>query len=187
MAIVQPIEVSEATGDSKVIFDGIQQRLGSVPNLLRLLGHSPAALRGYLDFSDAFHDEMSKSLRTLLTLTVTQIAGADYVLSFACAVGKREGLSDEEMSAARRGDSADAKTAVVLRFAAKAVREHGHVADADLAAVRDAGYTEVELKAIVAYISIIMFRVYFTLMAGLAIDYPLVKSADLADAQSSAA
>ena len=42
------------------------------------------------------------------------------------------------------------------------------------------GYTDTELVAILAYISFSVFRVYFNLMARTSIDFPVVKSADLA-------
>jgi alkylhydroperoxidase family enzyme len=176
---LQPLELNEATGEAKVLFDGIQQRLPRVPNMLRLLGHSPTVLRSYLDLTDAFNRQLSERLRTLISITVAQIAGGDYLLSFARVLGKREGLNDEQVNAARRGESSDVKTAAVLRFAAKAAREHGRVSEGDLAAVREAGYTDAELVAIVAYISFSVFRVYFNLMARTAIDFPVVKSADL--------
>jgi alkylhydroperoxidase family enzyme len=111
---------------------------------------------------------------------VGQITGGDYLLSFAHVLAKREAISDEEMNAARRGESSDEKTSAVLRFAAKAAREHGRVSEDDLAAVREAGYTDAEFVAIVAYISFSVFRVYFNLMAQTSIDFPVVKSADLA-------
>jgi alkylhydroperoxidase family enzyme len=79
------------------------------------------------------------------------------------------------------------KTAAVLRFAAKAARDHGRVSESDIAAVREAGYTEAELVEIVAYISLSMFRAYFNLMTRTAIDFPIVKSADPAHSQSSGA
>jgi alkylhydroperoxidase family enzyme len=187
MEILQPIELNEATGEAKALFDGIQQRLPRVPNMLRLLGHSPTLLRSYLDLTDAFNSQLSERLRTLITITVAQIAGGDYLLSFAHVLGKRDGLNDEQMNAARRGESSDVKSAAVLRFAAKAAREHGRVSEGDLAAVREAGYTEAELVDIVAYISLSMFRVYFNLMARTAIDFPVVKSADLEYTQNSGA
>jgi alkylhydroperoxidase family enzyme len=84
------------------------------------------------------------------------------------------------MTAARRGESSDVKTAALLRLAAKAAREHGRVSEGDLEAFREAGYTEVELVDVLAYISFSVFRVYFNLMAQTAIDFPVVKSADLA-------
>jgi alkylhydroperoxidase family enzyme len=58
-------------------------------------------------------------------------------------------------------------------------RDHGRVLEGDLAAVREAGFTEAELVEIVAYISFFMSRVYFNLMARTAADFPVVKSADL--------
>lgn len=187
METLQPIEVSEAVGEAKALLDGLQQRLPKVPNMLRLLGHSPTVLGSYLDFTDAFNKQLPERLRDLISITVAQITGADYLLSFAHVLAKREGLSDEQMNAARRGKSSDVKTAAVLGFAAKAAREHGRVSEGDLAALREAGYSEAETVEIVAYISLSMFRVYFNLMARTAIDFPIVKSADLASSQNSGA
>ena len=180
MALLQSIEPNEATGEAKVLFDGIQQRLPRVPNMLGILGHSPKVLASYLKFTDAFSSQLPERLRILITIAVAQIAGGDYLLSFAHVLGKRDGLNEEQMNAARHGESSDAKTAAVLQFAAKAAREHGRVSEDDLAAVREAGYTEAELVDIVAYIALDMFRAYFNLMAQTAIDFPVVKSADLA-------
>jgi len=180
MEILQPIEVNEATGEAKALFDGIQQRLPRVPNMLALLAHSPKVLGTYLDLTEAFNSQLSERLRDLISITVAQITGGDYILSFAHVLAKREGISDEQMNAARRGESSDGKTAAALQFAAKAARKHGRVSEGDLAAVREAGYTDAELVAIVAYISFSVFRVYFNLMSRTAIDFPVVNSADLA-------
>jgi AhpD family alkylhydroperoxidase len=180
MALLQPIEPNEATGAAKVLLDGLLQRLPRVPNMLALLAHLPTVLGTYLNFTDAFNSQLPERLRDLISITVAQITGCDYLLSFAHVLSKREGLSDEEMNAARRGESSDGKTAAVLRLAAKAAREHGRVSEGDLAAVLEAGYTDAELVAIVAYISFSVFRVYFNLMAQTSIDFPVVKSADLA-------
>jgi len=180
MATLLPIQPNEATGEAKALFDAIQQRLPRVPNMLGILGHSPKVLASYLGFTDAFSNQLPERLRILITIAVAQIAGGDYLLSFAHVLGKRDGLNEEQMNAARHGESSDAKTAAVLQFAAKAAREHGRVSEGDLAAVREAGYTDAELVAIVAYIALDVFRAYFNLMAQTAIDFPVVKSADLA-------
>jgi hypothetical protein len=41
---------SEATGLNKQLFDGLQSKLGLVPNLVQKLANSPAALTAYLGF-----------------------------------------------------------------------------------------------------------------------------------------
>lgn len=178
METLQPLELNEATGEAKALLDGIQQRLPQVPNMLRLLAHSPKVLGSYMDLTDAFNSQLTEQLRDLISITVAQMMGGDYLLSFAHVLAKRVGLTDEQINAARRGESSDVKTAAVLRFAAKAAREHGRVSEGDLAMVCEAGHTDAELVAIVAYISYSVFRVYFNLMAQTVIDFPVVKSAD---------
>jgi len=147
MATLLPIQPNEATGEAKALFDDILQRLPRVPNMLARLAHSPTVLASYLAFTESFNSQLPERLRDLTSITVAQVTGGDYILSFAHALAKREGISEEQMNAARRGE---------------------------------AGYTDADLVAIVAYISFSVFRVYFNLMAQTAIDFPVVKSADLA-------
>lgn len=180
METLRPIGPSQATGEAKALFDEILKRLPRVPNLLATLAHSPTVLGSYLAFTESFNSQLPERLRDLISIAVAQVTGGDYILSFAHVLAKKEGISDEQVSAARLGESSDAKTAALLRFAAKAAREHGHISGDHLAALREAGYTEVELVDVLAYISFSIFRVYFTLMAQTAIDFPVVKSADLA-------
>lgn len=47
MQILSSIDTASATGKTKQIFDGFQKNLGTVPNLLRVLTNSPAALNAY--------------------------------------------------------------------------------------------------------------------------------------------
>ena len=180
METLQPIAPSRATGEAKALFDDILKRLPRVPNLLATLAHSPRVLGSYLAFTDSFNSRLPERLRDLMSITVAQVMGGDYILSFAHVLAKKEGISDEQASAARRGESSDAKTAALLQLAAKAARQHGSLSEGDLVAFHEAGYTEIELVDVLAYISFSVFRVYFTLMAQTAIDFPVVKSADLA-------
>jgi alkylhydroperoxidase family enzyme len=71
-----------------------------------------------------------------------EIDGCDYCLSAHSYIGKNLAkLDDSKIEANRNGSSNDLKAAAAaLRFAMKIVREHGHVGDADLADVRNAGF-----------------------------------------------
>src|SRR5579872_6589116 len=40
-------------GKTKDLFDDVQAKWGTVPNVFRVLGNAPAALEGYLNFDDA--------------------------------------------------------------------------------------------------------------------------------------
>src|ERR1700726_4578385 len=50
---ITQLDPVQATGKTKQLFEAVQTKLGVVPNLFRILGVSPAALQGYLDFNDA--------------------------------------------------------------------------------------------------------------------------------------
>jgi alkylhydroperoxidase family enzyme len=59
------------------------------------------------------------------------------------------GMSSDDIDLARAGGSTDPQRAAVARFAQQVVESRGQVSDADLAAVRDAGYTDAQILAIV--------------------------------------
>jgi alkylhydroperoxidase family enzyme len=58
-------------------------------------------------------------------------------------------MSSDDIDLARAGSSVDPKRAAAARFAQQVVDSRGQVSDADLAAVRDAGYSDSEILAIV--------------------------------------
>ena len=51
-------------------------------------------------------------------------------------------------------------------------RSRGVVEDADIAAVRDAGYGDAEIAEVVAHVALNIFTNYFNNVAGTAIDFP---------------
>jgi alkylhydroperoxidase family enzyme len=63
-----------------------------------------------------------------------------------------------------------------VRFAATLVRAHGHVSDAELAAVRAAGYADAEIVEIVLAVALNTFTNYVNEVAQTAIDFPRVNA-----------
>ena len=61
-----------------------------------------------------------------------------------------------------------------MRFAVKLVRERGQVSDADLAAVKLAGYSEAEIVEIVAHVALNTLTNYLNEALGTPIDFPVV-------------
>ena len=83
-------------------------------------------------------------------LNVLPANGCDYCLALHTAGSRQGGMSVEDIELARAGSSVDPKRAAVARFARQVLETPGHVSDADLAAVRGAGYTDPQVLAIVA-------------------------------------
>ncbi len=53
MPRLQAIDPKDATGQTKTLLEGVQEKFGMVPNLIRTLANSSAALQAYLAFGDA--------------------------------------------------------------------------------------------------------------------------------------
>jgi alkylhydroperoxidase family enzyme len=177
MQVLKSVNPNEAEGPTKEIFQTVEQRLKRLPNMLLVMANSPAILDAYLKFNQAFeHTKMTPKLRGLITAYVAELNGCDYTLSIAHALGAREGISEDEFEAARRGQSNDILTAVALRFAAKVIQYQAHVPSADVELLIQEGFTEEEVVEIVALISLNLFRTYFNLLAGTDVDIPLIRT-----------
>ena len=111
-------------------------------------------------------------MREQLALDVGEANHCDYCVSAHSAIGKRVGLTEQEVLDSRRGASADPKTDVLLHFARTVTAKRGVVEDADIAAVRDAGYGDAEIAEVVAHVALNIFTNYFNNVAGTTIDFP---------------
>ena len=69
-------------------------------------------------------------------------------------------------------ESANRKTEAALVFAKKIVTERGHVADEDVAGLRQLGFTDGDIVEIVANTALNIFTNYFNHVAGTAVDFP---------------
>jgi alkylhydroperoxidase family enzyme len=95
-----------------------------------------------------------------------------YCVSAHSALGKRAGLTDQDILDSRRGVSTDPRADVLIRFARTVVEKRGVVEDADLATVRESGYGDAEIAEVVANVALNIFTNYFNNVAGTAIDFP---------------
>jgi AhpD family alkylhydroperoxidase len=111
--------VADAPAASQPLLAAVQKKLGVVPNLMKLLGQSPAALEGYLSLSGALdRGVLNAKLRESLALAVAEFNGYDYCLAAHSYIGKNlVKLSDDEIAQARDGRATDARNDAALRFA----------------------------------------------------------------------
>ena len=178
MQTIKQVDVATATGKNKQIFDGLQKVLGTVPNLMKTLGSSPAALNAYMSFNGALADaKIPAAVREQLAIAVANANRCDYCLSAHSALGKLTGVSSEDLRLAQNAEARDAKTAAALKFAVEVVRERGMVSLSAVDTLRKAGYGDGEITEIVAVVAINIFSNYFNHIAGTEIDFPMVQAA----------
>jgi len=160
--------------------DGVKAKLGSVPNIFQTFAHSPAVLDFYMQGSGALgKTSISTKLRESLALTVAGLHGCDYCASAHTKIGEGAGLTTEELKHNLKGQSEDAKTQAALTFAAKTVESRGNVSDADVKAVKEAGFSEGEVLEMVAVIAFNIFTNYFNHVADTDVDFPHVSTSDV--------
>jgi uncharacterized peroxidase-related enzyme len=174
-----PATVEASPAASQPLLQAVHKQLGSVPNLFRMVGNSPAALAGYLGLSGALgKGTLDAATRARLAMVVAEINGCDYCLSAHSYLGEHAAkLPPAELTANRQGESHDAQAAAALRFAAQIVRSRGHVSDAELAAVKAAGYDDAQVIEIVLHVALNTLTNYVNTVAGTEIDFPRVTHA----------
>ena len=154
----------------------MRKQLGSVPNLFRVIANSPAGLQGYLGLSGALaKGSLDARTRERIAIAVAEINGCGYCLSAHTYLGKTLAkLDDAEITANRSGASNDPKADAALRFAVSVVTTRGHVSDAELASVRQAGFDDAQIVEIVLHVALNTLTNYVNEVAGTEIDFPVV-------------
>jgi len=175
MARISPIDPASATGETKALLDAVQAKLGMTPNFLRVLGHSPAALSSFLGlYGIAEQGSLDAPTRERIALTLAEQNSCEYCLSAHTAIGESAGLTSDEMEANRKGTSQDAKAAAAVVFARALVEHKGEVTNAEIEAVRHAGYSEAEIVEIIVHVGMNLLTNILGKASRIEIDFPKV-------------
>ena len=170
-----PATIEASPEGSRPLLEAVKKKFGSVPNLFRIAGNSPAALEGYLSLNGALEKgSLSPATRERIALAVAQINGCGYCLAAHSYIGKNLAhLNEGEIAANRDGHSSDVMASAAVQFAAKIARERGHASEADIKAVKAAGYSDGEIVEIVAHVALNTLTNYINEAFGTAIDFPV--------------
>ncbi len=176
MKRIAPLNPATTTGPAKSLFDGVQAKLGMVPNLFRVLGNAPAALNGYLSFSAALSGGgFDPKLREQIALAIAESNQCGYCLSAHTFIGSRLGLTAQEIADARHANAADGRVAAILKLARSIVVQRGEIGAAGLEQAQAAGLTDAEIIETVANVALNIFSNYVNHIAGTVVDFPEVR------------
>lgn len=175
MARVAVIDPQTATGETKKLLDAVQSGLGMVPNFIRLLANSPAALNAFLGIHGiAGSGLLDPKTRERIALTVAEQNACQYCVSAHTAIGRKAGLDNQEILANRMGRSSDAKAEAALTFARALVKHTGQVSKAEFDAVRAAGHSDGEIVEIITHVAMNIFTNLLGKATQVEIDFPKV-------------
>jgi uncharacterized peroxidase-related enzyme len=132
--------VSEATGDTREIFETYQRERGNIPNMFRTMAHRPEILQTMIRHFRAVLAPGSVGLRLkeLIAVAVSGLNGCEYWLASHTVLAGRAGAGEEEIAAARDGrfESFGEKERAALEFAAAMSRDAHSIDDTRWAELR---------------------------------------------------
>jgi uncharacterized peroxidase-related enzyme len=175
MTRVAVIDPKTATGEAKQLLDAVQSGLGTVPNFIRVLANSPAALKAFLGIHGiAEAGSLDPRTRERIALAVAEQNACQYCVSAHTAIGRKIGLDTQEMLANRAGRSSDAKAEAALSFARALVEHTGQVSKAEFDAVRLAGHSDGEIIEIITHVAMNIFTNLLGKATQVEIDFPKI-------------
>lgn len=176
VARVPLVDRTAASGSVRTVLDQIDGAFGATPNMFRAVANSPAALQSmWAAFGALGGGVIGAALGEQIAVAVANRNACDYCLAAHTALGRKAGVSGDDLAAAQSGESADPRTAAVLRFALKLVNERGQVDATDVQALRDHGWSDEHIVEIVAHVALNLFTNYVNVALAVPVDFPGVK------------
>lgn len=164
-----------AAGERAALLNQIHGTFGATPAMFRAVANSTAALKSmWGSFGALGGGVLPARLGEQIAVAVADRNRCEYCLAAHTVLGRKAGAGAEEMAAAQRGESADPHTAAALRFALQLVDARGRVGDAEVQAVRAAGFSDEEIVEILAHVALNLFTNYVNVAFAVPVDFPSV-------------
>jgi uncharacterized peroxidase-related enzyme len=147
--------------ECKPTLDAFTKNIGFTPNMMTTFAQSPIAFNAWAVLLGSLSKALDVKTRDSIGLVVSEVNGCNYCLTVhSFTADHMAKLPASEIILARKGHASDPKRDAAVQFARKVIETRGKVSDADLKAVRDAGYTDanvIEIVALVAMYSLTNF------------------------------
>ncbi|MBP0622350.1 carboxymuconolactone decarboxylase family protein [Cupriavidus consociatus] len=164
--------------DSKPTLDAITRSIGFTPNMMATFAQSPIAFNSWATLLGSLSKALDVKTRDSIGLAVSEVNGCNYCLTVHSYTAEHLAkLPADEVILARKGRANDPKRDAAVQFARKVIEARGNVTDADLNAVREAGYTDANVMEIVALVAMYSLTNFFNNVFDPEKDFPAVTPA----------
>src|SRR5215475_8068518 len=113
MARVKMIPTDSTDAEVRKTYDGVLKQWGRISNFSQVLAHQPAALAGWMLANDAIRLKNVKAdpdyvkIQQLVIIKTSALNGSAYCMSHNVPLGRKIGLSKEQIAAAQGCDYMD--------------------------------------------------------------------------------
>lgn len=163
---LEPLNPVDAQGKVKTLLEAVKAQFGVYPTMFRIAAQSPVGLETMLSmFGTLGGGTLGPKLQEQLAIAVSQFNECDWCLSAHTAIGRKHGLTQAELDAARSAESSDPKANAALTLAQRVLSDRGNISDSDIAAARAAGFSDGQVVEIIANIALTVFTNYLNNVA----------------------
>ncbi|MBK0055847.1 MULTISPECIES: carboxymuconolactone decarboxylase family protein [unclassified Stenotrophomonas] len=175
MSRIALIDAAATTPDRQALLGQVHAAFGATPAMFRAVANSPAALASmWGSFGALGGGRLSPLLGEQIAVAIANRNACEYCLAAHTALGRKAGASGEQMAAAQVGQSSDPATAAALTFALKVVENRAQISDADVQALRDAGFDDELIVEILAHVALNLFTNYVNVAFDVPVDFPKI-------------
>lgn len=145
-----------APADSVPLMEQYTEKLGFLPNVLGVLAESPVTLKAYVQLTGILGESsFSPAEQQILLLTTSRENECHYCVAAHTGGAKRAKAPQEVIDAIRDGTPiADARFAALHKFCSLMVSNRGWVAEADVDAFLEAGFTKAQMFEVLIAVAI---------------------------------
>jgi uncharacterized peroxidase-related enzyme len=170
MTRIAPISLEHATDTTRPLLEGVQKKIGFLPNLFRVLANAPVALTSYLQISATLaKTSLSATEKEAVFLATSQVNGCDYCVAAHTFFAGKVGLSKQDILSARHGE-----LNAIAALARQITESRGHLSAEQLAAARAAGIDDGKIIEVIAHVAAQTLTNYLNNTALTDIDFPAI-------------
>ena len=148
--------VDNAPEKSRPLLEGVQKKMGMIPNILGGMAEAPAMLQAYLGLAGAFgQSSLSPTQQHTVALAISNENSCEYCMAAHTTFAKGARVADEVLEAVRNGTAMPSADLEALRtFALRMQETKGHLEESELEAFLSAGHTEAQAYEVVIGIAL---------------------------------
>src|SRR3569832_1970600 len=140
MARTAALNPEQVPADSRPTLDAFTKNIGFTPNMMATFAQRPIAFNAWATLLGSLSKALDVKTRDSIGLAVSEVNSCDYCLTVHSFMAEHMAkMSADDIILARKGHASDAKRDAAVQFSRKVIQTRGHVIDADLKAIRDAG------------------------------------------------
>ena len=170
MSRINTLSLEHATDTTRPLLEGVQKKIGFLPNVFKTLAHAPAVLSSYLQQSATLgKTSLSATEKEAIFLATSQVNGCDYCLAAHTVFAGKAGLSAQDILSAR-----DGQLNAFATLARQITESRGHLSNEQIAAARAAGINDSKIIEVIAHVASQTLTNYLNNVALTEVDFPAI-------------